>query len=81
MPLYLRPEDVLLIFREDQQFMKFLVDELPYYNDFCPLQGELCFYPIDCPKYWSKEKVCSDDNPHECSMLKEVDLRIFEGED
>ena len=64
--------------------MKFLVDELPYYNDFCPLQGELCFCPTtspECPRYWSKYKVCSDDNPHECPMLKEVDLSAFESED
>lgn len=64
--------------------MKFLVDKLPYYNDFCPLQGELCFAPIEppvCSKYWSKDKVCSDDNPHECRMLKEVDQIAFERED
>ena len=47
--------------------MKFIVDELPYYEELCP------FYPMCsdnansyiCPRYWDKEKVCSDNrNPH-----------------
>ena len=47
--------------------MKFIVDELPYYEEFCPL------YTIrwchDCPRHWDKHKVCSYNNPHECLFL------------
>lgn len=58
--------------------MKFIVNELPYYEDFCPL------YPIcwdnandhKYPRYWSKDKVCSDDNPHECLLFIENDKSI-----
>ena len=52
---------------------KFIVDELPYYGDLCLIDDiGLCHHTIDeCPKYWSKYKVCSDDNPHECIWLKE----------
>lgn len=55
--------------------MKFIVDELPYYEELCP------FYPMCsdnansymCPRYWDKEKVCSDNrNPHECRFLIEA---------
>lgn len=53
--------------------MKFLVDELPYYGGFCFLENRgLCWhFKEECPKYWSKEKVCSKNNPHECRWLKE----------
>lgn len=52
---------------------KFIVDELPYYGDLCFLDNiGLCNHLIEeCPKYWDKEKVRSDDNPHECIWLKE----------
>lgn len=57
--------------------MKFLVDSLPYYHEDCPFDpevGSVCQAADtkDCPRYWSKYKVCSEDNPHECEMLKEV---------
>jgi hypothetical protein len=53
--------------------MKFLVDELPYYNDDCIL-ADICedrFSKKECPRYWDKEKVCSDTNPHQCNYLIE----------
>lgn len=54
--------------------MKFIVDELPYYYDFCPFWN-MCRDHVDeekCPKYWDKYKVCSDKNPHECMLLCEL---------
>lgn len=54
--------------------MKFLVDSLPYYNDdcfFCSQCGSVD--GLDCPRTWTKGFICSDENPHECEMLKEVD--------
>lgn len=54
--------------------MKFLVDELPYYESFCPLYM-MCGDNASeekCPKYWNKDKVCSHDNPHECCLLIEA---------
>ena len=54
--------------------MKFIVDELPYYHDECPLMKLCCESNSDnCPRSWDKYRVCSDDNPHECSWLKEGD--------
>lgn len=53
--------------------MKILVDSLPYYYEDCffcrkcPRTGE-----SECPRYWSKEFICSKENPHECELLKEV---------
>ncbi len=52
--------------------MKFLVDSLPYYNEDCPLHNVCKADPEDCPRFWSKYKVCSERNPHEGEMLKEV---------
>lgn len=51
--------------------MKFIVDSLPYYHDYCPFcehcdDYETCF----CPRTWNKYKV-TDDNPMECEMLIE----------
>lgn len=53
--------------------MKFIVDQLPYYEDNCPLGPFCCDVddPLDCPRKWSKYKVCSDENPHECNYLIE----------
>lgn len=54
--------------------MKFVVDELPYYGELCPFQS-MCYDNAsndECPRYWSKYKVCSDDNPHECCFLIEA---------
>lgn len=54
--------------------MKFIVDELPYYEGFCPFV-ERCGADVrigTCPRHWDKEKVCSDDNPHECRFLIEA---------
>lgn len=49
--------------------MKFLVDSLPYYQEYCPFW---CYCSDkDCPTMWAKEKVCSEDNPHECEWLRE----------
>lgn len=59
--------------------MKFLVDQLPYYNEFCPL-STVCWY-TKCPRYWDKEKVCSDDNPHECLFLVETSIDSAKSDD
>lgn len=59
--------------------MKFVVDELPYYEELCPF-GEICYNNADrdeCPRYWGKYKICSDDNPHECCLLIEACLITF----
>lgn len=55
--------------------MKFLVDELPYYGDLCPfwMNGICGSYDDECPRFWDKYKVCSEDNPHECMWLKEIE--------
>lgn len=52
--------------------MKFIVDELPYYGEDCPFY-EMCQHSDaeECPRYWDKYKICSDDNPHECNLLVE----------
>lgn len=52
---------------------KFIVDELPYYGDDCIFFATGMCYPGkgDCPRHWSKYKICSEDNPHECLWLKE----------
>ena len=54
--------------------MRFIVDELPYYGEHCPLYA-MCGDSVSderCPRYWSKYKVCSDDNPHKCKLLIEA---------
>lgn len=54
--------------------MRFIVDELPYYGDPCPLCS-MCEDSLSderCPRYWSKYKVCSDSNPHKCKFLIEA---------
>lgn len=56
--------------------MKFLFDSLPYYEETCPFiticyKMSLIKGPIDCPRYWSADKVCSDQNPGECEFLAE----------
>ena len=58
--------------------MKFLVDTLPYYGDICPFAfSNVCctnqFNIKNCPRYWDKYFICSDENPHECEFLKELD--------
>lgn len=56
--------------------MKFVVDELPYYGEFCPF-WEMCYdsgSDDKCPQQWSKYKICSDDNPHQCRFLIEACL-------
>ena len=52
--------------------MKFVVNQLPYYGELCPL-WTMCSKnakEYECPRYWDKYKVCSDENPHECSCTK-----------
>lgn len=55
--------------------MKFIVDGLPYYGEECPFYIQnLCNSSAnDCPRRWSRYKVCSKDNPHECEWLKEIE--------
>lgn len=60
--------------------MKFLVDTLPYYGENCPFSKHFdapvhCYSSVvSCPRYWDKYKICSDENPHECELLREVDM-------
>jgi hypothetical protein len=60
--------------------MKFLVDELPYYGEYCPFASkENCYLSIpleECPRYWDKDKVDSYKNPHECQLLKEAPILV-----
>ena len=57
---------------DDEWIMKFLVDELPYYNGHCYFQDSCRKSSSkDCPKVWDKFKVYSSKNPHECELLKE----------
>lgn len=61
---------------------KFLVDALPYYNYECIFaEHGYCFdaHSDHCPMSWDKYFVCSDENPHECTWMKE--LRITEVEE
>lgn len=55
--------------------MKFVVDQLPYYEELCPL-WMACSKNTnkhECPRYWDKYKVCKlDENPHECEHLIEM---------
>ena len=59
--------------------MKFLVDELPYYENYCPFASEeKCYASVmtnECPRHWSKYKVDSYENLHECELLKEINLK------
>lgn len=56
--------------------MKFIVDSLPYYGDDCPY-GSICYEnKTNCPRYWNKEFICSNDNPHECKFLIEFNTYI-----
>ena len=61
--------------------MKFIVDELPYYEEFCPLY-RMCWDNANdykCPRHWDKYKVCSDNNPHECLFLVEAGKNMNAG--
>lgn len=54
--------------------MRFIVDELPYYGESCPFYS-MCEDSVSdelCPRYFSKYKVCSDDNPNKCKFLIEA---------
>ena len=33
----------------------------------------------NCPRYWDKHKVCSDNNPHECLFLVEASKNVNAG--
>lgn len=51
--------------------MRFLVDELPYYGEPCPFE-EICDECYSgCPKYWDKNTINSENNPHLCTFLIE----------
>lgn len=58
--------------------MKFIVDSLPYYGGTCPFCSYCDTIEEDCPRKWSKEKVCSPDNPRECCYLREIREDCFE---
>ena len=56
--------------------MKFLVDELPYYGEMCPFAMCTCCdsrHDDECPRFWSKHKVGSEENSHKCEWLKEIE--------
>lgn len=52
--------------------MRFLVDELPYYKDFCPFEN-ICWKSNTkgCPEFWNKDFINSENNPHCCAFLTE----------
>lgn len=54
--------------------MRFLVENLPYYNNYCPFMDD-CLEKdgVYCPRAWGKEFVCSDENPHCCCRLRELE--------
>lgn len=59
--------------------MKFVVNQLPYYGELCPL-WTMCSKNAkehECPRYWDKYKVCSDENPHECEHLYSLTARSY----
>lgn len=66
--------------------MKFIVDSLPYYGDECPFcvprYDSMCYIShnnrVKCPRYWDKDFICSDDNPHECNYLIEFNKFLKE---
>ena len=61
--------------------MKFIVDELPYYEELCPLYP-MCWDNANdhkCPRYWGKDKVCSDNNPRKCRFLVEASKNMNAG--
>ncbi len=51
--------------------MKFVVNQLPYYGELCPLwtMRSKNAKEHECPRYWDKYKVCSDENPLNVSTL------------
>lgn len=57
--------------------MKIIVDQLPYYKEFCPFWTMCSDHASEdkCPRYWSKHKVCSDENPHKCNYLIEQEVK------
>lgn len=50
--------------------MKFLVDKLPFYGEYCPFY-ENCLNndTSNCPRCWDKYDI--EDREHECCWLKE----------
>lgn len=56
--------------------MRFLVDSLPYYYCHCPFMDDCIDNgTVDCPRCWSKEFVCSEENPHYCRKLRELEAK------
>ena len=56
--------------------MRFLVDSLPYYREYCPFEDVCSDTDTEyCPRYWDKEDVCSDENPHCCHWLRELEVK------
>lgn len=57
--------------------MRFIVDSLPYYREYCVIGG--CGRCEDsnnfqtCPRFWTKEQVKSRNNLGECRYLKEAE--------
>lgn len=51
--------------------IKFVVNQLPYYGELCPL-WTMCSKNAkehECPRYWDKYKVCSDETHMNVSTL------------
>lgn len=49
--------------------MKFLVDQLPFYGDYCPFYQNCPDNDTDdCPRCWNKYDI--EDREHECLWLK-----------
>lgn len=56
--------------------MKFLVDSLPYYQEYCPFESVCSDTGTEhCLRCWDKEYVCSDENVHCCCWMKEEEVK------
>lgn len=56
--------------------VKIVVDDLPYYGKRCPFITACSdSFSNRCPRFWGKDEICSDDNPHECLFLVEKEKK------
>lgn len=62
--------------------MKTIVDSLPYYGEFCPYaKSDFCTDKSSlnfCPRFWSKHFIASENNPHQCSYLIDLEQALSE---
>lgn len=59
--------------------MKFVVNQLPYYGELCPL-WTMCSKNAkehECPRYWDKYKVCFEEKTAHGQLSSENLRKIF----